>query len=254
MQSRFLKQFIYGIFYLVIFGALGYGIFNFAFDQAPTCKDGIKNGNEEEIDCGGSECLSCDLNRLKPILITGVSIFNLGGTEANALVFLRNPNVEYGAENFSYTLTLYNELGETLLVLPKTSFIYPGEIKFFVEAGIPVSGATRGEVSISSVSWKSRDTFVRPDVKVRDITIELRADRREAAASGVFKNASPVALSRIVLNVALMGPEGIAVAAGKTVLQNLSPSEERPFRVIVPSVPLASVSREAVSISLEAVQ
>ena len=259
MQSRFLKQLIYGVFYLVIFGAIGFGFFKLFLQSAPSCFDNQKNGGELEVDCGGPLCASCELRHLKPIEVTGVSIFNLQDGRVNVLVGFQNPNPGYGAETFAYTLTLFDDSGVALTSLPRTSFIYPGEIKFSVDPGITTSRKpARGEVLIVNPSWKSRDEFPRPIVIERDVTVELRSPRHEAIISGIARNESPFLLSRLAVNVEIAGASSTslvsAVAAGKTVLETVASGEERPFKVTVPAVFLGTVLREAVSISFEATQ
>ena len=73
MQSRFLKQFIYGVLYLGILSGLSYGVYAFVVRQ-PNCTDGRQNQGESGIDCGGP-CTSCELRQLKPIEIRSARVF-----------------------------------------------------------------------------------------------------------------------------------------------------------------------------------
>lgn len=160
MSRRTLKQFIYGAFYLTIFFLIVYGIYLAGFKAAPTCFDGKQNQNETGVDCGGP-CSICELKALNPIKVSlPVQVFSLDGA-VSALVELRNPNVNLGADKFSYELNFYDANDEKIFTSTKESFIYPGEIKYIVEINLNVDyeKIDRTEFKISNESWKLAGEF-----------------------------------------------------------------------------------------------
>src|SRR3990167_7740487 len=76
-MNRPLKQFVYGLLYLILFFAASFLIYFLIFKPAPTCFDNKLNHGEEEVDCGGP-CPSCELKRLEPLKISPVIILESG--------------------------------------------------------------------------------------------------------------------------------------------------------------------------------
>ncbi len=251
MQSRFLKQFIYGVFYIgVLSGIVWLGFF--AAFGGGSCFDERRNGDETGIDCGGS-CASCELKNLKPIEVPRVATFDLGGGRVSGLFEFRNSNVRYGADPFTYAIVFLDSNGSALGTTTRQSFIYPGEIKFTVEADIEAPpGFTNVRVETGNFSWQPAENFSRPEVVARGIESELRAGSREAVVTGFASNLSTSDLAQVAVNVAITGPAGATGAAARTLIESLAPREERFFKVVVPGVSLGAVPRGSVRISFEA--
>ena len=251
MQSRLLKQLIYGTFYLAIIFGVGY-LFYLPFKFPPSCFDCKLNQSETEIDCGGS-CQPCELKRLKPITISPVTIFDVGGGKLTALFEMRNLNVNFGAERLTYKINFYNSAGTLISSLAKDSFIYPGEIKLVMEAGINLDPRSiiRADTELSGFNWQSVSQFALPKTSTRDLKVEVEPAERRALVSGFLVNENSFKLSQVVLNVVIHNSLGVRVGASKTLLENIQPFEDRNFLVIVPSIDLSDVSRDWVRIGIE---
>ena len=65
-MPRGLKQLLYGIFYLVIFGAIGYSVYVLKLAPAPTCVDNRQNG----IETGAGVAGVCSERPYKPTTST----------------------------------------------------------------------------------------------------------------------------------------------------------------------------------------
>jgi len=80
------------------------------FYKAPTCSDGIRNGNEQDVDCGGSCQRLCQSAFLPPSLAwtrfeqVAPSLYNLAA-------YIVNPNTEAEARNVPYHIALYDDRG-----------------------------------------------------------------------------------------------------------------------------------------------
>lgn len=250
MQSRFLKQLIYGVFYLVILFGIGY-LFYIGFLSGPaSCFDNRRNQGEIEVDCGGP-CESCDIKRLQPIRVMPIELFSDQDGTVSALIELRNPNVAYGAENFSYTLKIYdsgkNLLGET----SEDSFIYPGEIKFIVEANLPVSGAPKSaEFETKSFSWRKASEFSAPKTQTRDIKIGVQDGR--VVVSGFLVNQNSYALREAAIHAVILDEFGKPVGISKTLVQNIEPFGERSWSVGVPNISTFESDQVSAKIFVEA--
>ncbi len=230
---RFVKQFIYGVLYLAILFGIGYGLYASGVFVSPTCFDNRQNQGEEEVDCGGP-CISCAIRKLKPLQVT-TQAFGLNSA-SNAIFTFANPNIEYGARSFSYTVNFYNRSGQLLLSLNRASFIYPAEAeKVVIEPNLRINPrdiASQPEVVIDAVDWKPVAEFEEPRVQTRQVKTEISGTT--ATVSGILANRESFVLSRATVGAIVSDLSGKPVGASKTILQNLQPFEERAFNIAVP--------------------
>lgn len=61
--------------------------------QAPSCSDGLKNGSETDVDCGGGTCGGCGLNQVC-----------ISGTDCSSSVCGLNARCTCGNRNFTFTV------------------------------------------------------------------------------------------------------------------------------------------------------
>jgi len=251
MQSSFIKQLIYGIFYLAIIFFVGY-LFYLAILPEPTCFDGRKNQGEKQVDCGGP-CESCEIRVLEPIEVVKTSVLKASDKQSSVLTEFRNPNIAFGANSFSYRLDFYGAGDVLIESFKKGSFIYPGRIKFIADAGINIAkeNIRRVEVTIGNVSWKSISEFSAPNTQVRDIEINKQNDTR-LIVSGVVNNNTSFRLSRVVITVLVSDLFNLPVSVSKTLLENVGAFKEENFSVIIPNETMADVARDSVRVFVEA--
>jgi len=251
VQSRFLKQLIYGTFYLAILFGIGYLIYTGALRGPASCFDNRQNQGETGIDCGGP-CLDCGLKNLEPIRVSPVSIFDIGG-RLSVLFELRNPNVRFGANEFAYTIEFYGPSNTLVSSLTRNSFIYPGEIKYIVEAGLEIdpSGVRRAEVELANFSWKSREEFSLPRTQVRDLKTEIDREGNKAEISGVIVNQNSFRLSRVVVSAIIFNSAGARIGVSKTLAEDTAPFEEKTFTIVALGFDIEDVDTDATRIYLE---
>lgn len=236
-MSRIIRQIIFGVFYLAVIGGIGYGVYFLAQQASPTCFDDRKNQGEEAVDCGGP-CESCAIKNLASIA-NSVEYFGLDGV-TNVVINFSNPNIEYGASSFTYTLNLYNQSKEKIFSFAKPSFIYPAEVqKTVVEPNLKLDSrliSGQPEVIISNVKWLPAAEFSEPQTQIRQIKNEL--SNQLVTVSGLLVNREAGGLSRAVVGALIYkkSPDGQnkLVGVSKTVLQSLKPFEERAFKILAP--------------------
>jgi len=120
------RKLIYAsVLVLTILLAVGIPVYKIYY-KAPTCSDRIKNGDELDIDCGGSCQLLCQSAFLPPRIEWGGSkIEKVSGGLYNVASYIVNPNINGGALNAPYKMSLYDSAG--LLITERTGnlTIYP---------------------------------------------------------------------------------------------------------------------------------
>ena len=254
MQSRLLKQFIYGVLYVGMISGVGYLVFIGFFQSAPSCFDNRQNQNEEGVDCGGS-CVACEIKSLKNINVLPVHIFPLGDGTISALLEFRNPNINYGADSLSYSILFYDATNNVVATTTRDSFIYPGEIKFIVEPALQINASSvvgaRAEVEVRS--WKKIDTFSLPRLITQNLTVQETPQKNFAIISGIIVNQNTFSLSRVTLHGVLNDENGIPHAISKTVVENMMPLEARQFQINTPLVGVSfSPSQNGIKVYSEA--
>lgn len=232
MEHRTLKQILYGSGYLLFIFLIIAGVYFVWLKPAPTCSDGRRNQNETGVDCGGV-CASCEIKTLFP-METSWSRYFSAGSKTILAAEIKNPNSNYGANNFSYTFDVYNSSGEKIYTLTKDSFIYAGEIKYLVEAGVNINpeNINKIEFSFSDPNWKSKDEFSKPEIQTREIKTEAA---QPVSASGLAINNNAFNLSKINVIAFLFNKEGSRISVSKTELDNIKAFEEKFFRVAFPA-------------------
>lgn len=256
-MSRIIKQIIYGTLYIAIAGLIVYGLSSLNIFSAPSCLDNKQNQGEGGIDCGGS-CIPCAIKNLQPIR-SQVQIFGVNGN-TNAVITFANPNLEYGADSFTYTLNFYNQAKENIFSLAKDSFIYPAEAqKVIVEPNLRIGFpgiAGEPELVISNPNWKPGAEFPEPRVQTRQIKTEIAGS--QAAVTGILVNRESFTISRAGVGALIYQnlPDGNTrlVGASKTFLQNLNSLEERAFTIIIPLESALTKSESDTILSTEARQ
>jgi len=104
------RKFTY-IIGVVIFAVVIVGIpVFFSVYKQPTCFDGLKNGDERGIDCGGSCQHLCQSAFLAPN-ISWTRFEQVAPGLYNVAAYIINPNIEGEAQNVPYHIALYDDQG-----------------------------------------------------------------------------------------------------------------------------------------------
>lgn len=228
-MPRVLKQIIYGIFYLLVVGAIYLGVYWFFGRPATTCFDNIQNQNEIGIDCGGS-CISCDLKNIKPLSVGDTSVFQVKNL-SSALFRISNPNINYGSDNFKYKINFYDFNDKLVESIDRSSFIYAGENKNMVEAGIDVGSAkiSRAEVVVVDTRWIASGEFQPPKFENNNMRTGKTGDT--FIVSGAIKNVNSFSIAKIIINAVLVNKAGSALGATRTEIDDLNAFSGKNFSV-----------------------
>jgi hypothetical protein len=112
------------IIIVVIAGAVGVPAF-FLFYKAPSCSDGIKNGDEQGVDCGGSCEKLCPTAFLAPS-VSWVRFKEVSPGLYNMAAYVINPNRNAEATGTPYLMSLLNDQGIPLVEVNDVMTIPPG--------------------------------------------------------------------------------------------------------------------------------
>lgn len=234
---RFLKQFLYGAFYLSLWLIAGFLVYLIFFRQVSSCFDNIQNQDEAGIDCGGVCGIDCELKYISPLTVSRPLIFK-NNDQVSLWVKIRNPNLSYGSDKLEYRINLYDSQNNLLTALNRQSFIYAGENKDIVEAGIRTRGAVaRAELVIdeTSLNWRPAAEWLNPILETLEVKSVFNKD--QAVVSGMVKNPSSFSIARVAVTAILNDQSGIPLGVSKTDVDGLSPFQTKNFQIFIPVVP-----------------
>lgn len=236
-MPRILKQLIFGLGYLVIWGFVAFGVY--AFMQVdPTCNDNIQNQGEEGVDCGfvcGNTCLES----LEPLEVQNSYLFKISESDKDndydVLFKVYNPNARFGASQLEYEVDLFDV--KNILFLRKRGFSYilSGQAKYIFEPAILTTNqqARRAELKIVSVNWERLRGGLGDDVKFTLNSKEYVQNQKPGVFShvnGTVFNASDFDFDRVDLVVILYKGD-LPVRANRTNINTFLSRTERYFEV-----------------------
>ncbi|MDP3948038.1 MAG: hypothetical protein Q8Q41_05120 [bacterium] len=237
---RLAKQIFYGLLYFAVFFGIISGIYFGFLRNSATCFDGRENQGEEDTDCGGP-CEPCEIRALVPLTVSAVKVLP-AGESITLFAEVRNPNFTFGAFSFIYTFEALDETGAVVTTVSGESFLYPGEIRYFVEsaAGVALPQTRRANFKIENTTWKRREEFATPLMQFREVRTEMKQDGT-LATSGVIVNGETVPFRRLMVGAIYVDQLGAVVGASKTELRDVKPFEERFFQIAHPAIPGANL-------------
>ena len=239
MSRRTVKRIIYGVGYLIVFCAVVFLIYSYAVKPAPSCFDGLKNGNETGIDCDGG-CVPCSIKSLIPLQTSWAPKYFISGDKAIVAIEIKNPNLNHGADYFDYEISLLDAGGGVIKKTTGSSYVYAGEIKHIVEI-LPISvqetrGINKVSATFSSADWKPKEEFPKPEIQPRSLTAELK--QIPPTISGLAANASAFPLSKATVFGFIYNNFGSSFASissvSKTEIENIPAFGEKPFKLTFP--------------------
>ncbi len=209
----------YLLVFLAIIIALGALVTYLFFYEAPTCTDGIQNGTEEGIDCGGDCPIVCAFSAAEPV-IEWTRVFEVIPGVYTAVTLVRNPNTSLATYNLPYTTKLRGT--DALLVAEKQGTLYlpPDATVPLIEIGIQTGSRipVRGETTIGIPVWvnesreESATTITRTELSHASTSPRLTAEITNTTLDDI------IALPVVAI---LYGVDGNAIHASRTVIERL---------------------------------
>lgn len=230
-MSRFAKQMVFGIVFLIIVGVPAWFVYRTLVPTA-TCTDGIKNGIEEGVDCGIAVCgVACPpaietLNVVSPIIIP------TGPTNYDVLAHIENPNQVYGASRVDYTLTVIDAAGKQLVMRQGNTYVNPMQPRYLLFpllglSGIPASAQL--QFAPTDVEWSTLAVQAAGNVEFTVQNDALTTTPDGARYEGVVINRSTFTFDAVDVTVLVYDAVGTIVGANTTLLRTFAPDERRGF-------------------------
>jgi hypothetical protein len=225
------KSFIGWTLFLIILAIVAGGYF-FFFYKAPTCFDGIKNGGELDVDCGG-KCVKLCQSAYLPATIAwgGGKAEKVAEGSYNVAAYIINPNTDGAATGVPYKFTLYDSRG-ILITERKGKIDIPAHrntlvFESSVKVGERVPAKVTFEFTSAPVWFKSLDTLSSLAVVDKKYT----EDETSSSLQVTLENKGLTAIDSIVVGAVLYDIDGNAIGFSRTLIDSLPPKgrEIAPF-------------------------
>ena len=229
------------------------GLYFLFFYQGPTCTDGVWNGRETGVDCGGTCAYLCLATEEPPTVLFTQAILN-GEGRTDVISLIENKNQRSAAKHVPYAISIFGYDQALIQHVTGTLDLPPGAtVPVFVPgvaSGYATPGAAFLSTASSSIQWYAEDTDPRVVPSVSGITLggatdtpritatlgnpDIRPMRGMKAIVIVF-DASGNAIGASQTIVPLIGAQGSAIA---TFTWN-APFEGVPVQIqVLPVIPL----------------
>lgn len=249
MNPRTAKQLLYFLLFIAIIGSIIFLIYLWLIQPKATCFDNRQNQKETGIDCGGP----CQLCEIKTLKLWEAQKINFSQVQNKTVVTaeITNPNQNFGADSFTYTIDFYNKEGIKIYSLNGNSFIYPSEIKAIFETDEKVNFSEINNIIISffNINWVPKEGFGQPLIEEQNKKL---VDEKPLKLKGVVVNQN-----NFSVNLKLIGfiydRYGIQLGASRTEIGNVGAKEQKDFQIIFPSdITLDQVDQSQTKIFIEA--
>jgi hypothetical protein len=234
-MPRFLKQFLYGLFYLLVIAGIVFLIYP---KPMPSCFDHIQNQGEQGVDCGGPCKAFCTAN-LVPLQSIGVpAIFSGVGGRQTFFGQIENPNSNFGAQNFSYAFETRDVQGNLLGVIPGESFIYPDQTKYVAAINEKVSSGTVSvDLAVSTdTAWVASTTMGSAmEFAFQNLVTTIGVDGM-ITASGQIVNPATLPAMRVTVIAIFKNSSRIPLQISETEIDSVPAGGSTLFSITAPAI------------------
>jgi hypothetical protein len=205
----------------VVFLVVGIPTF-LLFYKAPTCFDLKQNGGELGIDCGGKCSRLCQSAFLPPRIAWGdAKIEKIANGYYNASSYIINPNINGGAVDVPYKISLYDAEGVFIVERLGNITLYPHRNSLAFQTAINTEKRIPSKASFEFI--KSPEWFKSSD-ELGSISIldkRYNEDENGSSLEVVLKNNSLTPYRDILISAILSDSNGNVIGFSQTKIDSL---------------------------------
>jgi hypothetical protein len=241
-----LKRQLTYVFFLIIFlGSFAYLLIRPSLNKAPTCVDGIQNGTEAGIDCGGG-CATACLNQVDAVSIIWARSFEVITGRYNAVAYLENHNQDKVVQKINYRFRFADKDNVYIGKREGTAFIPAGQKFAVFEPGIDIGNSIPVYTTfdfISTPTWVTVPGDRLSQIKVLPSNIRLSNTDTTPIMAVTLTNTSLFTIPRVNVITILYDASNNAVASSSSYLDQMAAQEStdvnftwpEPFKSVVVS-------------------
>jgi hypothetical protein len=152
------RNFIILIITILVVGLSSIIFVNFLYTE-PTCFDGIQNGKEEGIDCGGTCSLLCSQETFDPI-VHWKRYFEVVPGIYNVMAYIENQNINAGTDILEYKFNLYDKNNVAIATRDGVVDLKPKQIVPIIETNLNTGKLRPVRVSFeikNKIDWQKTE-------------------------------------------------------------------------------------------------
>lgn len=223
---------------------LGYVVYQLFFTTKPTCFDGVQNGDERGIDCGGS-CVQVCQSDTRNVVIEWARTTRVAGDVYNAVAYVENQNRNAGIGEISYVFRIYDDNNIIIAERFGTTFIQPNERAVIFEPSIMTGNRIPYETFFeftSAPTWvTTSERYERRVITVGEQTLKNTDTRPRLEAT--IRNTTLQPVYDIEAVAIIYDQEGIARATSATTVEAILGSDTATVLFTWPEAFAFSVAR-----------
>lgn len=223
------RRLTYTLFTLLIITVSSFFLFRSHFVKVPTCGDGIKNGGEVGVDCGGSCSLICSSDIL-PIETVWANFFLNEDRGYDVGVLFLNKNSGSSPKSLTITVILKSAKDETLY---EQKIVTP--VPLATEFPVVIQNIKLQQKPKKIIVVKEEDySYVLPKKTVTPVKTEASFDK--ASGKIIFVtliNTSKKDLFRFPVKVVLYDEKRVPIGVAETFVDKLLKKETKNVEVVL---------------------
>lgn len=208
---------------LFLLGAIVVPAFLILYKPA-SCFDGVKNGKEQGVDCGGSCSRLCQSAFLPPSV--GWTRFEeVAPGLYNISAYIINPNIEGEALHVPYVVTLYDDRGVPIIDSPGRVTIPPHRNTVAFQGAVPVGKRVPSKVLFE---FSAPPNWSRSSDQLTHLMIGDKSYTEDESGSSLtvdIENNDVRSIEDISVYVVLYDEGGNAVGFSRTILDEIPPQK-----------------------------
>lgn len=237
------RQILYISIFILFIATFAYLLIRPSLNKPPTCFDGLQNGTESGVDCGGS-CIRACLAEVDPVSILWARVFKVVPGRYNAVAYLENHNKSVAAERVKYRFRFADE--NNIYIGKREGYTnIPPSGKFAVfEPAIDIGNSTpvytTFEFSVVP-DWKNVSKDRIDQLKISFSNIILSGEDSSPRLTATLKNNSLFTIPDFSVVTILYDKDRNAISASRTYLDELQNEESREITFTWPEAFSSSV-------------
>jgi len=154
-------------------------------------------------------------NPPEPLIVSEPTIIWSDNRTLSILFEIKNPNIKYGSNNFSYKINLFDDHDNIVKSIQKSLFIYANTTETLVENKIDTGNNLigRAEVIIEKIDWISASDFKQPIIKTE--SMQTTKENNFYKVEAKISNPNSYDISKIVFNAVLYSEAGQVLAVAR---------------------------------------
>jgi Mg-chelatase subunit ChlD len=211
--------------------------------RAPvSCFDGVLNGKEIGIDCGGS-CVRICTNKVIPPVVMWAESFKITEGQYNAVAYIENKNSVASTPALSYTFSFFD--GDTLLTERKGTTVLPPDSVYPIFEGriVTEKPITRTEITLAAADMWLPATIGREQFRTSNLNLTGADDRPRLSTT--IENTALTPAENVEVVATLFNDSGEAVTASQTFIESLNPRSTKDIVFTWPQ-PIAKTVRSCI--------